>query len=80
AAPRREVSVATARFALRLALPLYRLRGRKPPMPLTQLAALARHWRFDDSKARRELGWTRRGLDLGLPPTLEMLRRSDSER
>jgi nucleoside-diphosphate-sugar epimerase len=73
-APRREVSVATARLAMRLALPLYRLRGRRPPMPLTQLASLARHWRFDDGKARRELGWTRRGLDEGLPPTLAMFR------
>jgi nucleoside-diphosphate-sugar epimerase len=73
-APRREVSVATARLALRLALPFYRLRGRRPPMPLTQLASLARHWRFDDSKARRELGWVRRGLDAGLPSTIEMLR------
>jgi nucleoside-diphosphate-sugar epimerase len=79
-APRFEVPVAAARFALRLALPLYRLRGRRPPMPLSQIASLARHWRFDDAKARRELDWTPRGLDLGLPATLDYLRRQEAAR
>jgi len=84
--PRREVSVRTARWALRLALPLYRLRGRRPPMPLTQLDSLARHWRFDDARARRELDWSPRPLDQGLPPTLaylaaaERARRAPAER
>jgi len=73
--PRREVSVRTARWGLRLAQPVFRLRGRRPPMALTQLDSLARHWSFDDSKARRELGWERRGLDEGLPPTLAYLQR-----
>jgi nucleoside-diphosphate-sugar epimerase len=74
APPRREVSVATARWALRLALPLYRLRGRRPPMPLAQLDSLARHWNFDDSRARRDLDWTPRALREGLAATLPHLR------
>lgn len=74
APPRREVSVATARWALRLALPLYRLRGRRPPMPITQLDSLARHWNFDDAHARRELDWHPRGLRDGLAATLPHLR------
>jgi nucleoside-diphosphate-sugar epimerase len=73
AAPRREVSVGAARWALRLALPLYRLRGRRPPMPLSQLDSLARHWSFDDARARRELDWRPRRLAEGLPPTLAYL-------
>lgn len=74
APPRREVSVATARWALRLALPLYRLRGRRPPMPITQLDSLARHWNFDDARARRELDWSPRPLRDGLAATLAHLR------
>jgi farnesol dehydrogenase len=80
ATPRREVSVATARWALRLALPIYRLRGRRPPMPLTQLDSLARHWAFDDAKARRELDWVPRGLAEGLPPTLAYLAAAERAR
>jgi len=73
APPRREVSVATARWALRLALPLYRLRGRRPPIPLAQLDSLERHWNFDDSRARRELDWRPRPLREGLAATLPHL-------
>jgi nucleoside-diphosphate-sugar epimerase len=47
------------------------------PVPLSQLASLERHWSFDDSKARRELGWRRRGLDEGLPATLAYLAAED---
>jgi dihydroflavonol-4-reductase len=72
-APRREVSVATARWALRLARPLFRLVGRRPPIAATQLDSLARHWNFDDGRARRELGWRPRPLDEGLPMTLRQL-------
>jgi nucleoside-diphosphate-sugar epimerase len=75
-APKRELPLTAARWALRLALPLYRLRGRQPPMPMAQLASLARHWRFDDAKARRELDWSPRGLADGLPPTLAMIRQA----
>jgi len=76
-APRREVSVRTARLALRLALPFFRWRGRRPPMALTQLASLERHWAFDDAKARRELDWHPRGLAEGLPVTLDYLLREE---
>lgn len=72
--PRREVSVGFARWALRLARPLYRLRGRRAPIPLEQLASLERHWAFDDARARAELDWRPRALAEGLPPTLDHLR------
>jgi nucleoside-diphosphate-sugar epimerase len=73
--PRREISLGTARFFLRLALPWFRVVGRRPPMALTQLSSLERHWHFDDARARHDLGWSRRGLDQGLPATLDFLRR-----
>lgn len=79
-APKREVSVAAARWALRLALPFYRLRGRRPPMPLTQLDSLARHWRFDDRKARAELDWRPRPLDQGLATTLAYIAEQERAR
>ncbi len=73
-APRRELSVRTARLLLRLTAPFYRLRGRRPPLPAEQLASLERHWAFDDTRARAELDWTPRGLDQGLLAVVEMLR------
>jgi len=72
--PRREVSLPFARLALRLAAPFYRLRGRRPPIPVEQLASLERHWAFDDARARAELDWRPRPLAEGLPPTLDHLR------
>jgi nucleoside-diphosphate-sugar epimerase len=57
-----------------LSAPLYRLRGRRPPFSTEQLNSLERHWAFDDSRARAELDWHPRGLDEGLPPTVELLR------
>ncbi len=59
---------------LRLAPPFYRLRGRRPPIPVEQLASLERHWAFDDARARAELDWRPRPLADGLPPTLDHLR------
>jgi len=73
-APRREISVGTARTLLRLAAPFFRLRGRRPPVPLEQLASLERHWAFDDARARAELGWSSRGLDAGLAAVAAMFR------
>lgn len=70
--PRIELPLGVAGFAAALAAPLYRLRGRRLPLPKEQLASLRRHWAFDDSRARTELGWNPRGLDQGLPPTIEM--------
>ena len=72
--PRRELSLGAARLALRLASPYYRLRGRRTPIPIEQIASLERHWAFDDARARVELDWRRRPLDEGLPLTLEHLR------
>lgn len=68
-APRREVSVPTARLLFRVAGPLLRLRGRRLPVPLEQLASLERHWAFDDRRAREELAWHPRDLAAGLPAT-----------
>lgn len=42
-------------------------------MAREQLRSLEREWVFDDSRARRELGWEPRGLDDGLPPTIDYL-------
>jgi nucleoside-diphosphate-sugar epimerase len=68
--PRLDLPVPLARAALGLATPFFRLAGRRPPFSPGQLGSLTRDWAFDDSRARTELGWTPRGLDAGLPPTL----------
>jgi dihydroflavonol-4-reductase len=52
---------------------LYRLGRRRPPLTPQLVRSIERHWRFDDSRARRELGWRARGLETGLPPTVEFL-------
>jgi dihydroflavonol-4-reductase len=71
--PRWRVSVNAAE-ALLLVMRVYSgLRGRRPPFSRQQLASLRRHWNFNDRRAREELGWRPRGLDEGLPPTLEDL-------
>ncbi|HVT60934.1 MAG TPA: NAD-dependent epimerase/dehydratase family protein [Thermoanaerobaculia bacterium] len=72
--PRLALPLGAARLLLAAAVPFYRLRGRRPPIPPAQLASLRRHWAFDDSRARRELGWQPRGLAQGLPSTIEYLR------
>ena len=72
--PRGNLSAGTARALLTLATPFYRLRGRKPPIPVEQLRSIERHWAFDDSRARRELDWHPRTLAEGLPPTVELLK------
>ncbi len=81
-----KVSAAAGRRPPRLALPLAaarplaaaaglaaRLRGRRPPFDREQLASLERHWAYDDSTTRAELGWSPRGLDEELPGTVEYL-------
>jgi len=73
ASPRRELSPGFARVALTVAAPFMRLVGRRPPIPPRQIASLARHWAFDDARARTELGWQPRTLAEGLPPTVEFL-------
>ncbi len=76
AAPRLELPLGLARAGIVVAAPLFRLAGRRPPFVPQQLRSLGRHWAFDDGRARRELGWAPRGLDAGLPPTVEFLQAS----
>ncbi|HZF09348.1 MAG TPA: hypothetical protein VFE33_11210, partial [Thermoanaerobaculia bacterium] len=71
-APRLDLPVGLARAAAALVSPLFRLVGRRPPFTPSQLGSLTREWAFDDTRARTELGWTPRGLDEGLPPTLAL--------
>ena len=74
APPRLTVPLPLARAGVSLLAPLYRLLGRRPPFVPAQLRSLTRHWAFDDSRARRELGWQPRTLEEGLPPTVAYLR------
>lgn len=69
--PRLRLPLPLARGALAALVPLARLTGRRPALSPDQLRSLARHWAFDDSRARTELDWSPRGLDEGLPPTVE---------
>jgi len=75
-APRRELPIGLAKLLLHLARPFYALRGRRPPLPPAQLDSLRRPWAFSDARARSELGWTPRGLEAGLGPTLDYLLRA----
>lgn len=72
-APRLDLPVGLARVATALTAPLFRLMGKRPPLPPEQLRNLARHWAFDDARARRELDWRPRTLAEGLPPTVEYI-------
>lgn len=75
AAPRFDLPIPLARLGVAVSGPLFRLVGKKPPLPAGQLTSLARHWAFDDTRARRELGWSPRGLAAGLGSTLDYLTR-----
>jgi nucleoside-diphosphate-sugar epimerase len=74
--PRWRISVNAAEMLLLVMRVYFGLGGRRPPFSRQQLASLRRHWNFDDSRAREELGWRPRGLDEGLPPTIEDLQGS----
>lgn len=71
--PRLRLPLALARLVGEVSRPWYRLRGRRSPFLPDYLRSLARHWVFDDAKARRELGWERRSLARGLPETVRYL-------
>ncbi len=71
--PRWNVPLGLARFATRASAPLFRLVGKRAPLPPEQLDSLARHWYFDDARARTALDWAPRSLDVGLPPTVEYI-------
>ncbi len=72
--PRVHLPLGVARVATALTAPLFRLAGKRPPLPPEQLANLSRHWAFDDARAREELGWQPRSLAEGLPPTIEYIK------
>ncbi len=74
APPKVHLPLSVARVATILTAPLFRLAGKRPPLPAEQLENLSRHWAFDDTRAREELGWRGRSLAEGLPPTIEYLR------
>lgn len=71
--PRLRLSPAVAYGALTLLGPALRAAGVRGLPTRPQVRSLARHWNFDDSKARRGLDWTPRGLDQGLPSAVEHL-------
>ena len=71
--PRRSVSVPTAKIALHLLAPFFKLAGKRLPVEPVRLNYLSRHWYFSDEQARRDLDWQPRNLDEGLPPAIEML-------
>lgn len=73
--PRLRLPVGAAALLMLALRPYYALRGFRPPLGAAELASLKRHWHFDDSKARRELGWQPRTLADGLPDTVEHLTR-----
>ncbi len=73
--PRVRVPLAVARLGLGIASPLLAALGRPSRVSSEQLRTLERHWNFDDSRAREELGWRARGLDEGLPSALAHRRR-----
>jgi nucleoside-diphosphate-sugar epimerase len=72
--PRLQISAGLAWWVLTAMDALYRVRGKRQPVSKQHLRSLQRQWCFDDSLARQELDWHPRGLDDGLPPTIEFLR------
>jgi nucleoside-diphosphate-sugar epimerase len=71
--PRFDVPLGLVRVGAAVSAPLFKLRGHRPPFTAEALNSLKRHWAFDDTRARTELDWHPRGLDEGLPPTVELL-------
>lgn len=73
APPTLSLPLGAAKALAVLTAPLFALRGRRSPLSLEHLRSLSRHWNFDDTAAQQLLGWHPRGLDAGLPPTIEHL-------
>ena len=73
-APRFELPLTVVKGLFRCAELLSPLGLPGPPMPAEQVDSLARHWAFDDRRAREELGFAPRGLREGLSQTLPLLR------
>lgn len=74
--PRFEIPIPLARLILVGLVPVELLSGRRMPFNTQQLRTLSRHWNFEDRKARRDLAWSPRSLDEGLPPTVEFLKQT----
>ena len=66
--------VSVARAVLLALMPLEIVTRKRLPFNSQQLRTLSRHWSFDDAKARSAFDWSPRGLDEGLPPTVEFLK------
>jgi len=71
--PRLRLTPPLALGTLTLLGPVLRAAGVRGLPTRAQVRSLARPWNFDDAKAQRDLDWRPRGLDEGLPPTLEHL-------
>lgn len=71
--PRLRVPLVVARLLAGWLPAVYRATGRRPPLDRGEVENLARHWNFEDRRAREELGWRPRGLDEGLPVTVAHL-------
>ncbi len=71
--PKVRLPLGAARALSLVVNPIYRWRGRRSPMSKGQIESLARHWAFDDSRARDELDWQPRSLAEGLAETVPFL-------
>ena len=73
--PRWKIPLGLARIGIGATQILERMGIGRARFTQERVNSLASHWHFDDSKARRDLDWKPRGLDEGLPPTVEHLKK-----
>ncbi len=78
--PRLSAPLGLAKLVAALSAPVYRLRGRNPPIPREQLRSLGRHWAFSDARAQQELDWRPTDFDRALGTTIAYLRAQDADR
>jgi farnesol dehydrogenase len=76
AVPRNSLPLAALAAMGAAAESLARFGGPRPRITRGAAAMFRHEWAFDSRRAGRALGWTSRGLDAGIPPTLEWLRTS----